>query len=139
MNKQFSEIDLFFSNLEKQILDINLKYDKKIDFGGCGTFSFALSEVLNKNDVPHEIVYVPEEVTPPNCYRCDIKFEHVLVKVDDILIDNHGMRSQRNYIPTHSLDKFKLKEMLKDKNLWNHMFPHEEWSNLTQDILNISL
>jgi hypothetical protein len=135
MNKHFSEIDLLFSNLEKQIENINLKYDRLIDCGGCGTFSYALSNVLIDNNVPHELVYVEG----PGSARCDVKFTHILVKVEDTLIDNHGIRNQRKYLPTYSLSKSKLAEMLDDKQIWNDKFPHEKWNNLIQDILSIAL
>ena len=135
MNKHFCEIDLLFSNLEKQIENINLKYDRLIDHGGCGTFSYALSNVLVDNNVPHELVYVEGPGSP----WCDVKFTHILVKVEDTLIDNHGIRNQRKYLPTYSLSKSKLGKMLEDKQIWNDKFPHEKWDNLTQDILSISL
>ena len=139
MNKYFSEIDLFYSSLERQILNINSKYDNKIDWGGCGTFSYALSEVLDKNSIPHEIVYVPEESPPPGAHRCDIKFNHILIKIDDILIDSLGIKKEKTYQQTIKLNKFKLKDMLCDKKLWNNIFPHEKWTDLTSDILNISI
>ena len=135
MNKHFSEIDLLFSSLEKQITDLNLKYNYLIDHGGCGTFSYALSDVLTRNDVPHELVYVEG----PGSDRCDLKFTHILVKVEDTLIDNHGLWEKRKYHPTYSLSKSKLVEMLDDKQIWNDKFPHEKWTDLTQDVLNISL
>jgi hypothetical protein len=135
MNKHFSEIDLLFSNLERQITNINLKYDRLIDYGGCGTFSYALSNVLVDNNVPHELVYVEGPGSP----RCDLKFTHILVKVEDTLIDNHGFWKKGLYHPTYSLSKYKLGKMLEDKQIWNDKFPHEKWTDLTQDILSISL
>jgi hypothetical protein len=135
MNKHFSEIDLLFSNLERQIKNINLKYDGLIDNGGCGMFSYALSNILMDNNIPHELVYIQG----PGSDRCDVKFRHILVKVEDNLIDNHGFWKKRLYHPTFSLSKSKLAKMLEDKQMWNDKFPHEKWTELAQDILSISL
>lgn len=117
-----------------EIKKINNKYPK-IDWGGCGTFSYHLSEKLNELNIKNQIVYTPEKKTPKDAYRCDIKFHHILVKVDDYLIDNYGIRSfEEEVLP---LENEKLKCMLEDKKLWNNIFPHEEWIPLAIDIMNI--
>lgn len=131
------------TNLADGISTLNQKY-KNIDWGGCGTFSYYLSEKLNNMGINNEIVYVPELNPPENCYRCDVKFEHFLVKVDDTLIDNRGFHSisnfsYRNINETYPLDKDKLREMLEDKKLWNNTFPHENWTYLAYDIINMKL
>lgn len=119
-----------------EIKKINNKYPK-IDWGGCGTFSYHLSEKLNKLNIKNQIVYTPEKETPKDAYRCDIKFHHIFVKVDDYLIDNYGIRSfEEEVLP---LENEKLKCMLEDKKLWNNIFPHEEWTPLAKDIMNIKL
>lgn len=117
-----------------EIKKINNKYPK-IDWGGCGTFSYHLSEKLNELNIKNQIVYTPEKKTPKDAYRCDIKFHYILVKVDDYLIDNYGIRSfEEEVLP---LENEKLKCMLEDKKLWNNIFPHEEWIPLAIDIMNI--
>lgn len=123
-------------NLLEEIEKINNKYPK-IDWGGCGTFSYHLSEKLNNLNVKNQIVYVPEKETPNGAYRCDIKFHHILVKVDDYLIDNSGIRNVEEEL--FHLENEKLKCMLEDKKLWNNVFPQEEWSYLASDIMNIKL
>ena len=127
---------MIIENLLPEIEKINTKYPK-IDWGGCGTFSYHLSEKLNKLNVKNQIVYIPEKETPNGAYRCDIKFHHILVKVDNYLIDNSGIRNvEEEVLP---LENEKLKCMLEDKKLWNNVFPHEEWSYLASDIMNIKL
>ena len=127
---------MIIENLLPEIEKINIKYSK-IDWGGCGTFSYHLSEKLNKLNVKNQIVYIPEKETPNGAYRCDIKFHHILVKVDNYLIDNYGISNvEEEVLP---LENEKLKCMLKDKKLWNNVFPHEEWSYLASDIMNIKL
>jgi len=123
-------------NLLLKIKEINSKYPM-IDFGGCGTFSYHLSEKLDSENIPNQIVYIPEKNTPENAYRCDVKFHHILVKVDDYMIDNHGLKFVSNEVLI--LNKEKLKNMLEDKKLWNNIFPYEQWTYLSDDILNIKL
>jgi hypothetical protein len=124
-------------NLIPEIQRLNQKYPK-IDWGGCGTFSYYLSEKLTNMNIPNEIVYIPEKETPIGAHRCDIKFHHILVKVNDSLIDNYGISPSCNY-QTQPLDKSKLHSMLDDKKLWNNVFPHEQWDYLAYDILNLNL
>jgi hypothetical protein len=127
------------NSLEKQILHINQKYDNKIDWGGCGTFSYYLSDTLDRNGIPNQIVYIEEENTSPFAYRCDVKFHHILVQVGDKLIDNHGVRPVNNYQSTKPLDKSKLEWMLSDLKLWNNVFPFEKWPDLATDLMKIKI
>lgn len=126
-------------NLLSEIQYLNNKYPN-IDWGGCGTFSYYLSEKLNNMNIPNEIVYIPEKNTPPNAHRCDIKFVHILVRVTDNLIDNNGIKDVNKYeyeiIP---LKNQKLSSMLEDKRLWNNVFPQKKWPYLAYDILNMNL
>lgn len=127
-----NELEKMLSEIKK----INNKYPK-IDWGGCGTFSYHLSEKLNKLNIKNQIVYIPEKETFKDAYRCDIKFHHIFIKVDDYLIDNYGIRSFEEEVLT--LENEKLKCMLEDKKLWNNIFPYEEWDPLARDIMNIKL
>jgi hypothetical protein len=127
---------IIIESLLPQIKKINDKYPK-IDWGGCGTFSYHLSEKLNKLNIKNQIVYTPEKETPEGAYRCDIKFHHIFVKVDNYLIDNYGINSFEKEVL--SLENEKLKLMLEDKKLWNNVFPHEKWDPLAKDIMNIKL
>lgn len=122
--------------LLEEIEKINNKYPK-IDWGGCGTFSYHLSEKLNKSNIRNQIVYIPEKETPKDAYRCDIKFHHILVKVNNYLIDNSGIRNVKEEVLF--LQNEKLKCMLEDKKLWNNVFSQKEWSYLSTDIMNIKL
>lgn len=128
-------------DISSEIKKINHKYPM-INWGGCGTFSYYLSEKLNNENIPNQIVYIPEKDTPENAYRCDIKFHHILVRVDDYLIDNNGFHPLITFDKDYEilpLKKEKLKDMLEDKKLWNNVFPYEQWTYLSYDILNIKL
>lgn len=125
-------------DISSEIKKINHKYPM-IDWGGCGTFSYFLSEKLDSEKIPNQIVYIPEKDTPENAYRCDVKFHHILVKVDDYLLDNHGVYKFSDDCELLPLEKEKLKDMLEDKKLWNNVFPYEQWTLLSYDILNLKL
>lgn len=128
------EVSIVIDKLISEIEIINNKYPK-IDWGGCGTFSYHLSKKLNELSIENEIVYLPEKDPPNGSYRCDIKFRHILVKVDNYLIDNYGIRHIND--DTLPLESKKLECMLHDKKLWNNVFPHEKWTFLADDIMNI--
>lgn len=123
-------------NLLTEIKKINNKYPL-IDWGGCGTFSYHLSEKLNSLGIENQIVYTLEKETHKDAYRCDIKFSHIMVKVDEYLIDNKGTATIKEEI--FPLDKEKLKSMLDDKKLWNDRFPHVLWNCLADDISQIKI
>lgn len=128
---------MYIKSLESEIKKINHKYPM-IDWGGCGTFSYHLSRKLDSENISNEIVYIPEEKTPENAHRCDVRFQHIFVKVGDYLVDNHGYKNISNY-KVLALEKERLKDMLEDKKLWNNIFPHEKWSCLASDILDMKI
>lgn len=59
----------------------------------------------------------------------DIKFNHILVKWDNWLIDNNGFFSDNQW-ETKYLGVSKLEEMIKIPELWNDVYDH----SLTKDI-----
>jgi hypothetical protein len=139
-NKTPKSID-YETTLINYFNDFNQKYPN-INNGGCGTFSYHLSNILSKYGINNEIVYKEEINVPENAYRCDVKFEHILVKTDKCVIDNNGtyklsLIEKEDLKP---LKKKKLKQMISDNRLWNDMFNHEiDKNNLIKDIYKIEL
>ena len=134
-----TDVYIKIRKLRKQIKLLNNKYPN-INNGACGTFSYYISKVLDKYDIKHDIVYSKEEITPPDAYRCDIKFEHIMIKLQTGYLDNNTLYllfidEREEYF---FLDKPKLKEMLMDKKLWNDQFKSNH-SELARDILKIQL
>ena len=110
------------------LLDLRHKIEKidskipNINYGGCGTFSYHLHKTLkDKYDIDSEIYYISG---PPAGIDYDIKFSHILLKVEDYFIDNKGLyRVDKSSInPNNKLSTEKLKEMIGIKELWNNKF-----------------
>jgi hypothetical protein len=97
-----------------------------INYGGCGTFSYHLKKVLyEKYDMKSDIYYIPGD---PAAIHYDILFSHILLKVDDCIIDNNGFYNTnspwvKDLIP---LSDTKLKEMIEIPELWNSEFHNDE-------------
>lgn len=118
--------------LRQEILKINEKYPN-INYGGCGTFSYHLHKTLkDKYNIKTEICYIPG----PSCaIEYDIKFSHILVKWENILIDNNGFYLSENY--PHQLSNLpvdKLREMINLSKLWNNKFDVNLRNDLVKDI-----
>ena len=126
--------------LRTQIEHLNNKYPK-IDYGACGTFSYYLSEVLEQYNILHNIIYSVEKNIPPDVFRCEIKFSHIIIKVGNLFIDNKGIYEGFPYGDQElkTLAKSKLFEMLKENRIWNDVFPEIKKNDLAEDILNITL
>ena len=120
MNKieKLIKIDLNIEKINNEIPDIN--------FGGCGTFSYHLSNTLNgKYGIENEFYYLPGA---PAAIEYDILFSHIVIKVDDYFIDNNGFHNQKSgwckdLIP---LPKDKLEEMINIPELWNSQFYNKQ-------------
>ena len=134
--------------LQNRIAELN-KIHPKIDWGGCGTFSYYISDILDKNNIKNEIIYVIEKEPPVNAFRCDIKFTHVLIKTDYGYIDNHSIYkkyliwneiTKSYYEPEFKvLEKPKLGEMLEEPRLWNDVFDADKRKLLEEDIKKIKI
>jgi len=111
--------------LQLKIEEINNDLPK-INHGGCGTFSYHLKKVLDeKYDIKSDIYYIPGD---PAAIDYDILFSHILLKVDDSIIDNNGFYNVnspwvKDLIP---LPETKLKEMIEIPELWNSEFHNDE-------------
>jgi hypothetical protein len=123
--------------IKNSILPLN-KIHNKINYGGCGTFSYYLSSKLEELHIEHKIVYLKEKETPPNSFRCDIKFTHILIKIDDYIIDNNNYYYCNNY-ELYELEKTKLYNMLKEPRLWNNLFDEEKREKLKNDLLSLKI
>lgn len=118
--------------LRQEILKINTKYPY-INYGGCGTFSYYLQKTLkDKYNIDTEICYVPG----PRCaIEYDVKFTHILVKWENILIDNNGFYFFKDYsYELNSLSTDKLREMINIPELWNNKFDVGLKNDLVKDI-----
>ena len=74
------ELELKLYEINKELPDIN--------YGGCGTFSYHLKKVLEeKYNIKSEIYYLPGK---PAAIEYDVLFSHIVVKVNDTIIDNNG-------------------------------------------------
>ena len=130
--------------LQNQLNLISSKFPK-INYGGCGTFSYYVSEILDKHNINNQIVYFEEKNTPPGSFRCDVKFTHILIKTDYCFIDNIGFYSLHSDNPdswvnnVKLLSKQKLYEMLKETRLWNNIFGEEQRQLLAKEINKIKL
>lgn len=122
--------------LQNQIKSINDKFEK-INYGGCGTFSYYVSEILDKYGIDNQIVYLEEKKVPPRAFRCDIKFTHIYVHVDKYYIDNNGFYLDAGDVKV--LPKEKLKDMLDEPRLWNSEFDEEKRKLLAKELINIKL
>ena len=75
------ELELKLYEINKELPDIN--------YGGCGTFSYHLKKVLeDKYNIKSEIYYLPGK---PAAIEYDVLFSHIVVKVNDTIIDNNGL------------------------------------------------
>ena len=93
-----------------------------INCGGCGTFSYHLHKVLKeKHGIESEIYYMGG---PKAAIDYDIKFSHILIKVDNYFIDNKGFYEvdKSSLDPDKKLSTEKLEEMIGIKELWNSKF-----------------
>jgi hypothetical protein len=117
--------------------EINSKYDK-INYGGCGTFSYHLSKRLkDKYDINSEIIYRKHKDPPGKRPDFDIRFDHIFVKVDHVIIDNNGIYQFDNSDKFGSLSFDKLEEMIKIPELWNNTFDHSKTDELVKDIYEL--
>lgn len=112
-------------DLKQEIEKINNDIPN-INYGGCGTFSYHLNKVLQEKNIQSEIYYLPG---PPAAIKYDIEFSHIVIKVDDVIIDNNGFyynipNSWTNKLKP--LSEEKLKEMINIQPLWNDKFKDKE-------------
>jgi hypothetical protein len=131
--------------LQNKLTEINHNHPK-IDWGGCGTFSYYVSNILDSIGINNQIVYIEEKDTPINAFRCEVKFTHILVKTDYCYIDNHSFYNVNDYKIWNEnirgfetpelkyLDKGKLHEMLDEPRLWNNVFGEEKRYKLSEDL-----
>lgn len=131
--------------LHTNLLSIKDRYEK-INHGGCGTFSYYVSELLDKYNIENEVVYIEETKTPENSFRCDVKFDHILIKTKYVFIDSPGFYplewaclSDFWLNNLKILPKPKLFEMLKEPRLWNKEFDEDKRNLLAEDLLKIKL
>jgi len=129
--------------LQKNLSEINQKYHH-IDYGGCGTFSYYVSEILDKHNIKNQIVYLEEKEPPIGAFRCDIKFTHILVKTEYCYIDVRGyyslMPEPNSWLNNLKfLPKEKLGEMLNESRLWNIFFNEDKRKLLAEDLLKIEI
>lgn len=124
----------------KYKLDIINKNFPNIIYGGCGIFSWTLSNILTIKGISNSIVYVLEINTPIGAYRCDVKFQHFFVCVNsggiNYYIDNNGIYLYESIIkvynaPIYEIGINKLYSMLEDKRLWNNKFSFSNWNKLS--------
>lgn len=134
--RKLTEIPKWHSTLKKEIRSINHNYEK-INYGACGVFSYYLSIVLDKHGIKNKIVYIPEKNTPKGAYRCDVKFEHILVDIGSHVIDNNGFFEKCNNL--FDLDRNKLHQMINEPRLWSNEFDWKRKENLIKSILDIKL
>lgn len=128
-------ISLFGLNkLQQQINQINRKYTN-INYGACGIFSYYLSIVLENNKIINRIVYTPEINTPVGAFRCDVKFNHIIIDIGSYYIDNNGIYTKM--FGTIPLDRNKLAEMITEPRLWSNVFDWRQKEYLIQDINKI--
>jgi len=119
-----------------QIVKIDKRHSK-INYGGCGVFSYYLSLVLEKYKIEHKIVYREEKNVDPKAFRCDIKFTHIMIDIGDYYVDNNGFHKKKG--ETLSLNRDKLGEMILEPRLWSDVFNWKLKENLIQDINKIIL
>ena len=126
------------NRLDSLLYQIKLINDRhsKINYGGCGVFSYYLSIILEKNNISHRIVYIKEKNTDPKAFS-DIKFEHIMIDIGDYYIDNKGFHKKK--IETFILDRNKLGEMISEPRLWSNVFNWNMTDRLIQDINKIKL
>lgn len=123
-------------SLLEQIKSINNRHSK-INYGGCGIFAYYLSFVLDRYNISHQIVYIKERFTDPRAFRCDVKFEHILIDIGDYYLDNNGFHKKK--FETYTLYREKLGEMILEPRLWSNNFNWKLKDNLIQDINKIIL
>ena len=132
-------------NYENTLMNYFNEFNRKypdIDNGGCGTFSYHVSNLLDSYGIKNEIVYAEEKEVPDGAYRCDVKFEHILIKTEKFVIDNNGVYDlNSDYVKRLKyLKKRKLRKMINDERLWNDKFNHEtDKIKLIKDIYKIKL
>ena len=89
-------------------------------------FSYHLRKVLEeKYNIKSEIYYLPG---PPANIKYDVLFSHIVIKVNDTIIDNNGLYECGSEWTTNlnKLSEEKLKEMLDIPKLWNNKFYNDE-------------
>ena len=112
---------------------INQKYPD-INFGGCGTFSYYLGSVIQeKFNIDPEYVYIESDTPPFGKPDYDVKFSHILLKIDNWLLDNNG-KYDTYYNSFKVLPKSKLHEMIHMPELWNNVYDHSNSPNMIKDI-----
>ena len=90
---------------------INQKYPH-INFGGCGTFSYYLGSVIQeKFNIDPEYVYIESDTPPFGKPDYDVKFSHILLKIDNWLLDNNG-KYHTYYNPFNSYISTRLNQFL---------------------------
>lgn len=129
--------------LQEQINLVKQNYER-INYGGCGTFSYYVSEILDKYNIKNQIVFLEEKETPIGAFRCDIKFTHILIKTEYCFIDIGGFypleSSEMDWLKLlKPMPKDKLAEMLLESRLWNDTFGSEKRDLLAKDLLKIEI
>jgi hypothetical protein len=118
---------------------LNRKYPN-INYGGCGVFAYHFGECYRKKYPLSKVeyVYIESENPPAGRPEYDIWFNHILVKIENMVIDNNGFHSiDRIKCDLHPLNNDKLLEMINIKELWNHIYDHTYTPCLVNDIKNL--
>lgn len=109
------------NDLKIKIEELN-NYFPNINYGGCGTFSYHLNKVLkDKYAIESNLYYLPGI---PAAIEYDLHFSHIVIKIDNYIIDNNGFYENGNgwTKDLKALSDEKLKEMIDIPLLWNNMF-----------------
>jgi hypothetical protein len=115
---------------------INQRYPN-ISYGGCGTFSYHLgNSIQEKFNIEPEFVYIESATAPGGKPDYDVRFSHILLKIDNWLLDNNG-KYDVYYNKCKNLPKSKLEEMIHIPELWNNIYDHSNSINMIDDISNL--
>lgn len=93
---------------------------------------------MDNHGIKSEIVYLKSEYPPGGKPDYDIHFKHILLKVDNVLIDNNGTYNYNDHKKDLlDLTVSKLEEMINIPELWNNIFNHTDSENLKKDLKQI--
>ena len=82
-----------------------------------------------------EYVYIESGNPPGGRPEYDLWFNHIMVKIENVVIDNNGFHSiDRFKCDLHPLKNDKLLEMINIKELWNNIYDHTNTPCLVNDI-----